>query len=435
MYGCSSSDTTSVTVDTSIVGPTITINQSTVELCQGATSQVTVVATSSVDGSTFAWMNGNTPISTNDTLIVSAPNQSTTYTINVTDPSNGCVSTASAAININPVPTANLTTSNQTICSNGSTVIDLTIGNTGGQSSSAYSINWTPGTLSGSTITVNPASTTTYYVSVTSPFGCSQSDSIAISVDPALLGAIISISPSSTTQCQSNLSPVMLVVNSNDPLVTYTWMPQSVVSINDTILVNPLNTTTYTVSATNQVGCVSSASSTVTVEPDPIASFTFTNNSTNTAVFNTSTTGSTYVWLFGDGATSNVQNPTHIYASSGTFDVTLVVTSNSGCSDTIIQSVTVSNASALKLDNNETPIEVFPNPTNGIFTLQFKPREEKYYLTVVNLVGELLFENRINCPIEGSHKESIDISDLPKGLYIVNLKSESVSHSIRILKN
>ena len=46
-------------------------------------------------------------------------------------------------------------------------------------------------------------------------------------------------------------------------------------------------------------------------------------------------------WSFGDGSYDTLQNPSHIYTTPGTFNVELVVTDNNGCSDTIIQPVTI----------------------------------------------------------------------------------------------
>ena len=48
-----------------------------------------------------------------------------------------------------------------------------------------------------------------------------------------------------------------------------------------------------------------------------------------------STSISTYFWDFGDGNTSTLENPTHIFSSGGTYVVSLVVTDTNGCSDTI----------------------------------------------------------------------------------------------------
>ncbi len=52
---------------------------------------------------------------------------------------------------------------------------------------------------------------------------------------------------------------------------------------------------------------------------------------------------SEFLWQFGDGATSNVQNPTHTYSNGGDYDVTLIVTDILDCSDTITKENFISN--------------------------------------------------------------------------------------------
>ena len=46
-------------------------------------------------------------------------------------------------------------------------------------------------------------------------------------------------------------------------------------------------------------------------------------------------------WNFGDGSTSVMQNPTHAYATTGSFNVILTVTSTDGCTSSITQVITV----------------------------------------------------------------------------------------------
>ncbi|MFK7786281.1 MAG: PKD domain-containing protein [Crocinitomicaceae bacterium] len=46
-------------------------------------------------------------------------------------------------------------------------------------------------------------------------------------------------------------------------------------------------------------------------------------------------------WNFGDGNSSQVQNPSHLYAADGIYNVILTVTDASGCQDSISQPVTV----------------------------------------------------------------------------------------------
>ena len=54
-------------------------------------------------------------------------------------------------------------------------------------------------------------------------------------------------------------------------------------------------------------------------------------------VFTDTTTGSSYHWSFGDGTTSTVKSPTHIYTASGFYSDTLIVTNSSGCKDTMVR--------------------------------------------------------------------------------------------------
>lgn len=51
-------------------------------------------------------------------------------------------------------------------------------------------------------------------------------------------------------------------------------------------------------------------------------------------------------WDFGDGGSSSQQNPSHVFASAGTRDVSLTVTDDDGASDIRTQSVTVSEPQA-----------------------------------------------------------------------------------------
>jgi len=44
----------------------------------------------------------------------------------------------------------------------------------------------------------------------------------------------------------------------------------------------------------------------------------------------------TWLWTFGDGSTSTVQNPTKLYDAPGVYDVQLVVTAENGCSDSLL---------------------------------------------------------------------------------------------------
>jgi gliding motility-associated-like protein len=101
---------------------------------------------------------------------------------------------------------------------------------------------------------------------------------------------------------------------------------------------------------TDSSGCTDTIIIPVFVNPLPSASFTFGPNnacSGSTVSFNNTSTGTglTYLWNFGDGNTSTLQNPSHIYTAYGcgtqNFNATLTVTDANGCSSTITQVVSV----------------------------------------------------------------------------------------------
>jgi PKD repeat protein len=90
-------------------------------------------------------------------------------------------------------------------------------------------------------------------------------------------------------------------------------------------------------SATPSVGCVG-------------MKVTFTDQTTGQG------TPTAWKWMFGDGGTATTQNPTHTYSTSGTFNVTEIVTDNTGKKDTLVKKACItvepSTANALPLTNN-----------------------------------------------------------------------------------
>lgn len=53
-----------------------------------------------------------------------------------------------------------------------------------------------------------------------------------------------------------------------------------------------------------------------------------------------------WLWSFGDGFGDNIQNPTHVYDSSGFYQATLISTNSFGCSDTVTKTVTINTSAS-----------------------------------------------------------------------------------------
>lgn len=70
---------------------------------------------------------------------------------------------------------------------------------------------------------------------------------------------------------------------------------------------------------------------------DPAAPFIDTSHISSGAI-------TSWNWDFGDGGSSTIQNPSHVYPSIGNYTGRLIVTSDRGCKDTISQSFTVNGS-------------------------------------------------------------------------------------------
>ena len=175
--------------------------------------------------------------------------------------------------------------------------------------------------------------------------GCSDTESILVN---GLPNSTISTS-NPVTFCFGG--SVLLTANSGTGL-THVWKKNGIVIPSQTN--QTYNATTsgdYTVTVTNSSGCSSTSSITVvTVNPIPVVDFTFVDNqcSGSTIQFNTNSIGVTYTWNFGDSTSSTLQNPNHIYNSSGcgtiNYQVSLTIIDANGCSNTTIKTITIKQA-------------------------------------------------------------------------------------------
>lgn len=95
-------------------------------------------------------------------------------------------------------------------------------------------------------------------------------------------------------------------------------------------------------------GCTDTVTRNVVVKPLPPVDFSTTHNCQNNDVIFTPNgtvmnlaTIATWFWEFGDGVTSVLPNPTHTYATAGTYSVILTVFDTAGCSNNITKTIAI----------------------------------------------------------------------------------------------
>ena len=94
----------------------------------------------------------------------------------------------------------------------------------------------------------------------------------------------------------------------------------------------------------------------VTVHPAITADFDLVSTPcSNQVAFNDSSSVApvSWLWYFDDGDSSVVQNPIHVYDTSGVYDVQLIATNTFGCKDTTLVQVEI-NLATTNISPNDT---------------------------------------------------------------------------------
>ncbi len=235
---------------------------------------------------------------------------------------NGCLGMDSASITVNALPV--VTVSPDTFICIGDTVLLNAFGG------DTYS--WSNG-MSGSTIAVNPSTSTMYSVLVTDSNSCQNLDSVLITVNPL---PTISISGIDTI-CVGDSTT--LIASGAD---TYLWgMGQG----GNQITVSPSGTTSYSVTGTDLNGCSNSLSYSVHVNALPIVSLGAISPLCEDASPITLSTGSPIGGIYsGAGVSGGVFDPS---IGPGSYQIQYDFTDANGCSSNDSSQVTVNALPAI----------------------------------------------------------------------------------------
>ena len=286
----------------------------------------------------WSFGDGTNSVAINPAKIYTTPG---TYTVKLVSYLNACADSAIASIIVLPKPTVGFSAVNRTACAPPLTVTFVNTSTPG----AVYAWDFGDG---GTSTLQNPSHTYTTYgsfnvtLTVTNLMGCSVS--LTLNNYVQVTAPIVTINNLPQSGCAPLTWTFSSSVNSPDPVVGYFW------DLGDgatSTLQNP--THTYPVGSyniklviTTAGGCKDSVTITAGIAADqkPNANLSATPRDVcaNTDVFFTDlSTGSVTRWLwdFGDGGTSTIQNPIHQYDDTGLFTIRLIVWNNN-CADTVI---------------------------------------------------------------------------------------------------
>lgn len=287
---------------------------------------------------TWDFGDGTTSTSINPSHTYSTPG---VYVVKVVNDFGGCLDSATKSITVLAKPHAGFTYTTATSCTVPVTA-QFTSSATGG------SVSWDFGDGTNSTAS-NPSHTYTaegtYNVTqtVANPNGCTDVLSQSVVIATQKTGLDISGVP------QKGCVPITITplasVSSGQTIATYQWSfgdGTTSTSANPTHIYTAAGNYTLTLVITTTAGCVDSIviPNAVRAGNKPVPNFIVQPKNVcafKGVSFTDSSKGSPdqWLWQFGDGGTSNLQNPYYQYSDTGWFNVHLIVWNNT-CADSIM---------------------------------------------------------------------------------------------------
>ncbi|MBN2729451.1 MAG: gliding motility-associated C-terminal domain-containing protein [Bacteroidales bacterium] len=360
-------------------------------LCYGDSSgTLTIEIANGSAPYTYIWSTGDT-IVLNTTISTLTNLASGWYYITVID-NNGCeVSDSAEVIDAYPPIDVSIATVDINCVGGSDGSVSLTV--TGG--APPYNYVWDPPQSNSPLASNLPAGT--YTITITDNVGCDTIVSATlIELHPL---PTINISATPTEGCQP--LDVQFYETSPDSGQTYFWdldegnhfssdkdpfLTYMYPGVYDVVLI-----------VTSVYGCVDSVRVTdmITVYTKPVAEFRPYPSSPNLAdntvlFFNESSNTYLSEWYFGDGGFSDLTYPTHTYQDTGDYIVTLYITSEHGCMDTVSHPLYVADVVTMYMPNSFSPdgdgINDYIKPVaHGIY-------DNEYTFMIFNRWGTLLFE-------------------------------------------
>lgn len=131
------------------------------------------------------------------------------------------------------------------------------------------------------------------------------------------------------------------------------------------------------------------------------------------------------------GITNMSVTPSHFtWADEGFVDVEFSVSDASGNTDYCITYVEVVNLTATEDVELQAGLSIFPNPNSGVFQVALTGEvfREDVQMRITNMVGRELLKHQVT---EGTR--SIDLSEFPKGIYLLSLQKENAVVTQKII--
>lgn len=388
---CNDLRTVTVTV---LNTPVVSISASTSSVCTGGS-----VTLSTGGATTYNWSTGGS-----GTLITVNPTQSTTYSVIGTTGLCSAISVTSITVvqapvlSILPVPPTS-------VCAGSS--LSLTA------SGNFTSFAWTnPSVINGNTIVLTPTQSGIFGLNGYNSNNCNNSTSFSITVKANPVSSVSTGSPRCDQPCSGTVS-----AQSSGGTGPYNY---SLTTGNCNLPCTSLCAGAYTLVTTDAAGCVSNNGFTIV---PPVNTLSATISGSNSSCANCSDGAAAITLSGGTSPYSYSWTPASATQSlssglpAGCYTVT--GTDAMGCSlstSTCIAAANGTNTGIASQNASTDLVLIYPNPAQQMATIEWQAADFTYSLW--NSLGQLIRQ-----PTEAQNKTTVQLNDLAKGIYYLELKS------------
>lgn len=403
------------------VNPPLTNSASgTTSVCSGTATSLSAVGGGGNGNVTYLWSNG---IATNTQVV--SPTTSTTYYVTVSDLCGTPPKLDSVTITVFDFPIINISSTPN----NGCMPLEVSFSNNAFITpGSTYNWSLGNGTISTSITPIKIYTDSGFYdvsLSITTPQGCTSSDTILKAIQSFFV-PIVDYNYSPNSGCM----PLEVIFNNNSQTIpgsTYNWDFGNG-DVSNSISPDEVYTDSgyydLSLTITTPQGCSSSETviNAITSYSTPVADFSYSPITPtillNPVYFKDNSVGviDQWNWTLGNSLTTSIlTNPIHSFMQPGYYDITLIVSNQYLCSDTITKTISVKNDFSFFLPKAFSPNDDGANDLLEMYGYNFG----EFDFRIFNRIGQLIKESTANPLWDGKDNNGIF---LPEGVYIYTVK-------------